>query len=56
MQSDQHSAIGTPLLQLAVQAFVGAKSPSTDWISHPDDAAKFIETVARKLEDLSEGR
>lgn len=56
MQSDRHIAISTPLLQLAVQTFVGAKGDNIDWIGTPEDAAKFIETVARKLADLSEGR
>jgi hypothetical protein len=56
MQSERHSAISTPLLQLAVQAFIGAKGDNNDWIGTPDDAAKFIETVARKLVDLSEAR
>lgn len=56
MQSQQQSEVSIPLLQLAVQAFVGAKGDNIDWIGTPEDAAKFIETVARKLADLSEGR
>ena len=56
MQSQPQSEVSTPLLQLAVQAFIGAKGDNNDWIGSPKDAAHFIETVARKLVDLSEGR
>ena len=48
-------AISKEILQIAAQITVGCKG-NADWISNPDKVEAFLEVIAKKLNDLNQGR
>ena len=48
--------ISKEILQLAVQVTNGAKGHTMDWMEHPDQVATMLETIAKKLFELNQGK
>lgn len=48
--------ISLETLQIAAEILIGMKGQPNDWIADAKDVANSLEIIARKLDDLREGR
>jgi hypothetical protein len=52
----QTDPVPKDFLSMALQLAIGLKGENADWVSNPEAVNEFIESVAKKLQSLNQGR